>query len=251
MSRSSIHGELLLNIQLAPLDAHSVPVDVSLPGWRSDVPDAARGGVIEDLLNLLKGFLRSLWEHEVDVPEHGETEDGEYNVDSPFDVRKCRWHEVRKGEVEDPVGGGGEGDSLATNAERVELWRVDPGDRSPGGCEGCDEEVGTRNNGLGWGTCDGHGLGGTAELTLRGRDGVACEQGGVDNEPGHHEEGTDKHSRTTTPSIDPNQSRNSHDHVDYERNRRWEQDVAAETGHGEDVGDVVHHNVHTGPESVH
>lgn len=223
---------------------------MGLPGWRPEILDAARGGVVEDLLDLLQKLLGRLGKQEVDVPKHSEAEDGEDDVDLPLDVLEPGWHEVRKGEVEDPVGRGSQRDSLSTDAEGVEFWWVDPGYWAPGGCERGNEEVGARNDGLGWSAGDGHGLGGVVELALVWRHRVVAKQGGVNDEPGHHQEGTDKQGRTTTPTVDKDQSWDGHNHVDDELNGRREQDVATEACHREDVGDVVHHDVHSGPRSA-
>ena len=243
------YGELLFGIQLTALKADGVLVDVGLPSGRSEISDAPRGGVIEDLLDLLKKLLGGLGEQEEHVPEHAEAEDGEDNVHLPFDVLKPWWHEVRKGEVEDPVGRGAKRDGLSTNAERVEFWWIDPRDWAPGWCVRGNEEVGACNDSRGWVTGDGHRLSCVVELARGRRHGVVSEERSIDDEPSHHQEGTDKQGRTTTPSVDPEKSWNGHNHVNDELDGRGQQDVAAEAGHGEDVGDVVHHDVHSSPES--
>ena len=156
------------------------------------------------------------------MPEHAEAEYSENDVNLPFNVGERRRHEVRKGEVEDPVGRCGEGDGLSTNAEWIEFGRVDPGDRTPGGRIRSDEEVGAGNDGLRRCASDRHRLGGRAELLEIWCYRVVAEKGGVHDEPGHHQEGTNKHGRTATPSVDPEKGWDGHDNIDDELNGRWE-----------------------------
>lgn len=96
-----------------------------LPGGNANVLDAI-DLVGEDGLNLFQRLASRLGEHKEDVEEHGRAEDGEDKVRLPLDVDKRGGNEVGESKVEDPVGGGGEGDGLATDAEREQLRRVDP-----------------------------------------------------------------------------------------------------------------------------
>lgn len=43
---------------------------------------------------------------------------------------------------------------------------------------------------------------------------VSGENTGVGEHPEGHEDGTDEQRRTTTPSVDPEQSRNGHEDID-------------------------------------
>lgn len=89
--------------------------------------------------------------------EHCEVEDAEDDVSFPLDVFESGRDEVTEGEIEGPVRGGGECDGFAADAKRVEFGRVDPGDWTPGGGEGGDEQIGTGDDGFGWGPGDGPG----------------------------------------------------------------------------------------------
>ena len=73
-----------------------------------------------------------LRETEEDMNSHGGAENSEEDVRLPLDVFKGRRHEVREREVEDPVAGRSDGDSLATETQREQLWRVNPADGTPG-----------------------------------------------------------------------------------------------------------------------
>lgn len=77
-------------------------------------------------LDLLKRLARGLWEGKEGVHRHSEVEDAEKDVSLPLDVLKSRGNEVRECKVEGPVAGRCDGDSLATQAQREELWWVDP-----------------------------------------------------------------------------------------------------------------------------
>ncbi len=96
--------ELLLGIHLTSLQSSCAGINVCLPGWRTKILEAARRGVIEDLLDLLKGLLGGLREDEQHVEEHCYAEDTEHDVDFPSDVGKCGRNEVGKSEVECPEG---------------------------------------------------------------------------------------------------------------------------------------------------
>jgi len=66
------------------------------------------------------------------VGGHQDAEDSEKDVSAPGDVHKGWRDEVTESEVESPIGGGGECDSLAAEVVGEELWWIDPGDRAPG-----------------------------------------------------------------------------------------------------------------------
>lgn len=65
------------------------------------------------------------------------------------------------------------------------------------------------------------------------------EQTSVDEQPGHHEESADQEGRTTTPTINEQESGHGHDDVDNELNGRWQKHVATKACHREDIGNVV------------
>ena len=102
---------------------------LSLPSWSANELETL--WVLEDADDLLKRLSSGFREHEIDVNEHGDAEDAKDNVCAPLDVDKGRGDEVAQSEVERPVGGGSERDSLATDSEWIELGWVDPGDRAP------------------------------------------------------------------------------------------------------------------------
>jgi len=87
--------------------------------------------VLEDADDLLERLASGFGEHEIDVNEHGDAEDAKDNVCAPLNVDKGWGDEVTQSEVECPVGGGSERNSLATDSEWIELGWVDPGDRAP------------------------------------------------------------------------------------------------------------------------
>ena len=138
----------LLGIDLAGLEQSGVvELLVGLPRESADVLGSERVG--EHLLDLLERLACSLGEGEQDVQEHGGVEDTEDDVDLPLNVDESGWDEVAEGEVEDPVGGGGEGDGLATDAKGEELRWVDPADWTPCWCVTGHEEVGACDDGFG------------------------------------------------------------------------------------------------------
>lgn len=97
---------------------------LGLPGGNTNVLDALLV-VGEDVLDLLESLSSGLGEHEEDVEEHGGAEDGEDEVDLPLDIDERRRNEVGEGKVEDPVGGRGQSNTLATDTERKNLRGVD------------------------------------------------------------------------------------------------------------------------------
>ena len=180
------------------------------------------------------------------MDEHCEAEDAKDDVRLPLDVFKGGGDEVSEGEVECPVGRGRERDGLAADAEGVEFGRVDPGDGAPGGGVGGDEEVGAGNDGFGRGPADGPGgFGGVVHAVGAGVVAVGFEDPAVGEHPGHHAQGTDHEGRTTAPAVDEEEGGDGEDDVDDILDARGDEEVVPfEAGHSEDVGYVVHHNVH-------
>lgn len=72
------------------------------------------------------------------------------------------------------------------------------------------------------------------------------EEAGVHKHPRAHEGRTDEHRLSATPSISPEQSGDGHEDIDDVLNGGSKQvGVASVAGHGKDVGNVVHHDIHT------
>lgn len=81
---------------------------------------------IENNVNLLERLALGFGVHEEDVHGHGETEDAENDVRLPGDVREGGSDEEGECEIEDPVRGGGETDTLGTVAEGEDFGGVNP-----------------------------------------------------------------------------------------------------------------------------
>lgn len=155
-----LNSELGLRVELVLFEAHNCGAGVPcLPGRLANELDGTGLGVVKDVRDLLEGLVGRLGEHEEHVPEHAEAEDSKQDVGLPGDVCKCGWHKVGKGKVERPVSRGRERNSLATNAQREQLWWVGPGDGTPSGRVGGDKQVGARDERLCGRAGDGHGLG--------------------------------------------------------------------------------------------
>lgn len=212
-----------------------IPVNTGLPRRGTDKTQSTRSRVIEDVLDLLQSLGGSLGEHEEDVYEHDRAEDAKQDVHLPGNVSECRRHEVGERKVERPVGAGGEGDGLSTDTERVQLRWVDPGDWSPSRGVGGDEEVGARNESGGGLARNAEALSGVIELVGAGWAGVGRHETGVGVHPGCHQCGTNKQCWAATPSVDPDQGRDSHDDVDNILNARGEQHSRSDVGHCEDI----------------
>ena len=85
------------------------------------------------------------------MDEHGCEENAEEEIRFPSNVLERRRDEVGEREIKSPIGRGCKGNGLATDSERVQFGRIDPGNRSPGRGVGGDKEVGTCDKGLrGW-----------------------------------------------------------------------------------------------------
>lgn len=99
------------------LGLDALPVDSCLP---------SRCATEEHILNLFQGLSGCFWEEEESMYSHTEAEDTEDEVGLPLDVDKGWRCEVAKCKIEDPVGGGCDGDSFASDAEWEEFGWVDP-----------------------------------------------------------------------------------------------------------------------------
>lgn len=74
---------------------------------------------------------------------------------------------------------------------------------------------------------------------------VAAKQAGIGEEPDSHEGSADEEGGAAAPAIDVEERWDSHDDIDNILDGGGDEERGAgEAGHGEDVGDVVHHHVH-------
>ena len=235
----------LLLVHLATLQPDRLARhDARLPRQGANVPGPRR--VRKHVLDLLERLARRLREREEDVHQHGQVEDAEDDVRLPLDVDESGRDEVAEGEVEGPVRRRGERDGLAAHAQRVQFGRVDPGDGAPGRGVRGDEEVGAGDDGFGGGARDGPGgFGHVADALGAGVVAVGLEQAAVGEHPRHHAQGAEQQGRPAAPAVDEEEGRDGEGHVDDVLDAGGDEEVVAgEAGHGEDVGDVVHHDVH-------
>lgn len=77
----ALHAQNLLTLVMGP------------PSRRADELDGARLSVVEDVDDILEGLVGCLGEHEEDVDEHSETENGEQHIGLPGDVVERGRHE--------------------------------------------------------------------------------------------------------------------------------------------------------------
>lgn len=94
-----------------------------LPNTTMNLPRRKDVPLLEDLLDLLERAANGLGVHKEDVDARGGVEGREDEVRLVRDVLEAGRHGVREGEVEEPVGRGGERDGLAADFEG-ELGRV-------------------------------------------------------------------------------------------------------------------------------
>ena len=199
-------------------------------------------------LHLLQRLPRRLRERQQHMHEHRDVEDAKDDVRLPLYVFKGWRDEVAQREIERPVRGRGQRDRLAAHAQRVEFRRVDPGDGAPGRSVRGDEEVGAGDDGLGRRARDGPGgLGRVVDALGAGVVAVGFQEPAVCEHPGHHAEGAEEEGRAAAPAVDEEEGGDGEDDVDDVLDAGGDEEVVAgEAGHGEDVGDVVHHNLLNG-----
>jgi len=122
----------------------------------------------EDDINLLQITASSLWVEEVGEGESSEVDKGEEQVHTPRTAGREKGSEHDNGEVANPVGTSGGRTSHSTGTERVDLGRVNPGQRQGGEGEETDEEEdtndGTLSGPITTGSQTGHGDDETATL---------------------------------------------------------------------------------------
>lgn len=233
--------ELLLIADLVALPSDSRGTVVpGLPGRLADVLDGTGASVVKHVRHFLEGLVGSLGEEEVHMPEHGKTENGEYEVRLPGNTGECGGNEVGEGEVESPVTAGGQGNSLATDSQRVQLWGVGPRDRPPGGSIRRDEQVRRSNDSLGGAPGNRHGFSVGRELARSGGPRVDSEHTSVDRHPQTHKCSTDQQGGTTTPAVQPDQGGDSHEDINNVVNTRRQKITVTEVSHFEDIANVVH-----------
>ena len=146
----------LLRINLAMLKQERIlRSNVGLPGKGTNILGAE--WISEHALDLFKSLARRFREGKEDVDEHGRVEDTKDDIRFPLDIFESRRHEIAEGKIEDPIRRRGERDGFTSYAQRVELRRVDPADGAPRRSVASDEEVGTCDKSLRWGTRDGPG----------------------------------------------------------------------------------------------
>ena len=218
--------------------------DTGLPGRSTEVRNTV--GILEHGLNLLEGLTSGLREQEENVDESTGIEDTEEQVGLPLDIGESNGGEHAESSVESPVSGGRKSHTLTTEAEREQLWGISPGNGTPGRSERGDEEICAGNESLGGSASDLHGLSGNMVDTAGNNFTLGSKNTRVGKHPDGHKKGADHECRTTTPAINEEKSRDSHEHIDDVLNRGGEESsVSSVTGHLENVGNVVHHDVHT------
>lgn len=201
--------------------------------------------VVKNVVHLFECLAARLLEEKEDVAEGGKGERAKDHIDAPLDILEGRRGEEGEREITRPVEDGGERDSLGADVQRDDFRRVDPAHGTPSGCVRGDKEVAASNNGLARSSdmqCPCYG-GRTVEAA---GDGVAV--GGHD---GAHGEEEDRHSQTARhhdPAsgelVDEKEGGDRHDHVDNVLDTGDGEVVgAAETGHFEDVDNVVHEGI--------
>lgn len=201
--------------------------------------------VVKDVIHLFERLAARLLEEEEDVAEGGEGKGAKDHVDAPLDVLEGRRGEEGEREITGPVEDGGKRDSLGADVERDDFGGVDPTHGTPGGCVRGDKEVAAGDDGLAGSSdvqCPCYG----GRAVEAAGNGVAV--GGHDGAHGEEEDGHGQTARHHDPAagelVDEEESGNRHDHVNNVLDAGDGEVVgAAETGHFEDVDNVVHEGV--------
>lgn len=142
------------------------------------------------------------------------------------------WSGVTDGEVEKPVGGGGDGERLGTDLEWVELTGVNPADWSPGGSKEEDVEADEGNENL----VGDIGIGGNSD----NGDNVLTDE---------HANCSHQQELTTTDTLNKPHTRDGGDDVDDVGDETDEESVL-DSGRLEEGGSVVENEVDTGEFTV-
>lgn len=247
MHGNSIRPLLLIDIKAGLLQHRgTTPFILRLPSRSPNVLDTSR--IRENALYILERLTCRLWEHEEDMQEHGRAEDTENDVYLPLDVYERRWNEVREREVESPVGRSAEGVGFAADAEREQFGRVHPRHRTPGDRVHRDEEIGAGDDGFGGGTAHDPALLLDAVEAAGGSGvSVARHETAIGKQECEHSGSAEEEGRAAAPAVDPENGRDGHNDVNNVLDgARNEEVVSLESSHSEDIGNVVHHDVHSG-----
>lgn len=94
---ATLHTDLC--VMITSFQVHCMSINMCLPSWRTNKLQAARSGVVENVLNLLKWLLCSLREKEEHMKEHSKTEDAKDDIYFPANVGESRWDKVCQGET--------------------------------------------------------------------------------------------------------------------------------------------------------
>ncbi|ANB14372.1 hypothetical protein AWJ20_5345 [Sugiyamaella lignohabitans] len=194
---------------------------------------------------LQAGILR---EQEENVDDHSNTEDTENDVGLPGDVGESTGNKQGQSEVKDPVERSTDTVGKSSLSKREDFRAVNPDTRTPGRSERTNEKIRTSNDSLGSSRSVFRNQNSDVGVTINTVDGVTVNSQQTRNskQPGHHENTTNEQQRTTTPAVNEEKSRNSHDHVkNVLDGRRNKVDVTSVTSHFEDVNNVVHSDIDT------
>ena len=226
--------------RLTPLTFTDVAVLYTrLPGRGANILGTV--GILKHVASLLQSLAGRLGEEQEDVDEHGSVEDTEDNVRLPLDSGECRWHEQAQCRVECPVTRGCQRDTLAAEMEREELRRVNPRSWTPGRCERGHEKVGTSDQTFRGSTRHFHRLFGNSINPARNDHTVVGQDTGIGVHESGHQSGADEQCGTATPTVNIEQSGDSHEDVDDVLDgRRKERGVAPVACHAEDIRNVIH-----------
>lgn len=216
-------------------------------GLRSPAGSAPCGDLgVPHHRDLLKSLALGLGEQEVDVDSHDGAEDTEDDVGLPGDVLECGGDKHGQGKVEDPVCGSADTGGYTTLVIGEDLRAVQPDTGTPGRSKRGHKQIGNGNDSLGsllTVDSDTDQLVGRNVLQVAGE---VTEQDRHEQQPHAHEGGTGHEQSSATPAVNPEESRDSHDHVDNVLNGgRGQHSVSRITSHLEHVDNVVHHDIHT------
>lgn len=133
----------------------------------SDVRHVLDEALGEDDVDLLERTVRGLGVEEVDDGKEATVHDGEEEIGSPANLVDHDGRDHDDEEVEHPVGAGGDGVSLSTGADGVNLGGVEPGKGKPSGTE--------KGN-----------VGEETDCGTAGLHGIVGDQAGEDDDHGEH-----------------------------------------------------------------
>lgn len=97
-----------------------------LPDVPINFPSGEEMSLSEDLLDFFECTLGGFWETEEDVDTGSEVECAEDEVGLVGDAGETGRNGPCESEVEEPVGGGGDGDSFGTNSHGEDFGWVGP-----------------------------------------------------------------------------------------------------------------------------